>query len=257
LDFLLVLDYLPSPAAKRAHVFLPTLTLFETASTFVNQEGRVQSAQAVHPGGTPIEQLAGGDHPPRAFRPNIPGGEPRAAWKALAELSDAVGSPSNFESREGLWDWLVREHPSLGGAPTEQGGHSDVRASLGDGEGMVSSPGFQALAEGAPRGNEALEILLVDRTFGTEELSNYSRFTEQAEGCPALLIHAADAVRMGLRDGDRVILHLDAGELRVGLSVRENMAQGVLILPRHRLLQWQRMKALPQRVPLERIEREG
>ncbi len=47
LELLVVLDYLPSPTAARAHVLLPTLSLFErTPSSFVNQEGRAQVGAA-------------------------------------------------------------------------------------------------------------------------------------------------------------------------------------------------------------------
>ena len=52
LEFLLVLDYVPSASVKRAHVVLPTVPVFErTASGFVNQEGRAQAALPVHGGG--------------------------------------------------------------------------------------------------------------------------------------------------------------------------------------------------------------
>ena len=44
LELLLVMDYLPSKAAQVAHILLPTQTLFETETSFVNQEGRVQFA---------------------------------------------------------------------------------------------------------------------------------------------------------------------------------------------------------------------
>ena len=73
LDLLLVIDYLPSEAARLAHIFLPTQTLFEMETCFVNQEGRIQFAPAAHCGGIPISQISGGHHPPRVFRRDIPG----------------------------------------------------------------------------------------------------------------------------------------------------------------------------------------
>ncbi len=73
-DLLLVMDYLPSRTARLAHIFLPTRTVFETETGFVNQEGRVQFAAAAHCGGIPISQVAAGNHPPRLFRHDIPGG---------------------------------------------------------------------------------------------------------------------------------------------------------------------------------------
>ena len=79
LDFLLVMDFLPSPSARQADIFLPTQTLFEAGGSFVNQEGRVRWAAPVYRGGTPVEQLSAGGHPSRLFREDIPGGEPRPA----------------------------------------------------------------------------------------------------------------------------------------------------------------------------------
>jgi NADH-quinone oxidoreductase subunit G len=67
LDLLILMDYLPTPSAERAHILLPTATLFETDSCWVNHEGRLQKASAVHRGGIPIRQVSGGSHPPRLF----------------------------------------------------------------------------------------------------------------------------------------------------------------------------------------------
>ena len=50
LDLFIVMDYLPSEAARDAGVFMPTRTVFETETAFVNQEARVQfSPQAPLP----------------------------------------------------------------------------------------------------------------------------------------------------------------------------------------------------------------
>jgi len=39
------------------------------------------------------------------------------------------------------------------------------------------------------------------------------------------------------------------------VSVAENMASGVLALPRHHQLEWQKLKELPERIPLDRIKK--
>ena len=75
LDFLLVLDYLSTEAARHSDIFIPTRTLFEMESAYVNNEGRVQFSPATHRGGIPIEQIGDGNHPPRVFRSDIPGDE--------------------------------------------------------------------------------------------------------------------------------------------------------------------------------------
>jgi anaerobic selenocysteine-containing dehydrogenase len=95
----------------------------------------------------------------------------------------------------------------------------------------------------------------VDWTFGTEELSNYSRPVRQVEKDPFLLIHRKDAERLGLQSSDQIVLHLDGGSLEVSLEVQEKMAPGVLILPKHRQLSWQKIKTLPAMILANRIKK--
>ena len=57
LEFLLVMDYLPSPTVSRADIFLPSQTLFEAGGIYVNQEGRAQWAPPVYKGGLPVLQV--------------------------------------------------------------------------------------------------------------------------------------------------------------------------------------------------------
>jgi NADH-quinone oxidoreductase subunit G len=54
---------------------------------------------------------------------------------------------------------------------------------------------------------------------------------------------------------DRVALQLDGGKLEVKLSISENLAPGVLVLPRHRQLEWQKLETLPARVSFAQIEK--
>ena len=54
LELLAAIDYFPTETVKRASVFCPASTIFETDSTFINQEGRAQFAKRVHHGGAPI-----------------------------------------------------------------------------------------------------------------------------------------------------------------------------------------------------------
>jgi NADH-quinone oxidoreductase subunit G len=255
LDFLLVLDFLPSKAAQEATIFLPTLTLFETDSSFVNQEGRIQRACLIHHGGIPIEQLTKGNHPPRSFRSDIPGGETGAAWQILAELGAALSKNGDRVSRDELRDWLVREHSAL----------ADIRA---DDEFLKGTRVHTDQLKGTPFSLDAfvrqgktkddkdqLELMAVDWTFGTEELSSYSRYSGQADKEPLLLMHVEEAVRLNLRADDKIILDLDGGSLEVKVQLVENMARGVMVLPRRRQIAWQKAKAFPAAVPVDKIKK--
>jgi NADH-quinone oxidoreductase subunit G len=98
---------------------------------------------------------------------------------------------------------------------------------------------------------------VVERTFGTEELSIRSPILEGLEPPPVLTVHSRDAGRLGLAPEDRVILDLDGGALEVGVEIREDMAPGVIILPRHRRLPWQRAGKNGVRLPWDKIRRAG
>ena len=70
LEALVVMDYLPTEAVDRAHLFIPTATLYEAGGVFINQEGRLQVARQAYKGGLSIVASGGGDRGimVRAFR---------------------------------------------------------------------------------------------------------------------------------------------------------------------------------------------
>jgi NADH-quinone oxidoreductase subunit G len=85
----------------------------------------------------------------------------------------------------------------------------------------------------------------VDWTFGTEELSSYSELIRQAETAPILCMHPEDAERSGLGGGNRAAIHLPKGTLAVQVRISNAMASGVLVLPRHRQLDWRKLSGTP------------
>ena len=258
LELFLVMDYLPSPAARLAHFFFPTRTLFEMETSFVNQEGRVQFATPAYRGGIPISQISAGEHPPRVFRREIPGGEPEPAWEILAKLANAISLPGREMlplSRRELWRWIVKEYPAFSKVQIADEPPEGVRVNPGlSREKPFSSNGrIRSGKEGQTDGR--LELLAVDWTFGTEELSAYSKFIRQVEKEPCLFMNSKDASRMGLKDGERITLHLDSGRLEAELRAVDNMAPGVIMMPQHRQLAWQKMERWPVKVALDQISK--
>ncbi len=125
LELLVVMDYLSNrtlefvgqtpatihssvPASALTYITLPTLTIFETQGTFINQEGRLQQATPVHADGMPLSQLTGGKHPPREFRKDIPGAGAKAAWRIFSELEAAILSSSSHTSITSFHDLWSR-----------------------------------------------------------------------------------------------------------------------------------------------------
>jgi NADH-quinone oxidoreductase subunit G len=244
LELLVVLDYLPSTTVSCAHIFLPTKTLFETVGTFVNQGGRVQQAFPVHRGGLPITLTGGGGHPPRSFRGDIPAVEPMAAWEILEHLNRALMSTAPGAAPEASardpWKWLAEKDPVF----------TPLSALNKDGEGTCLLPVKSRESPYTRNGSiqrkkdidtqKAMELLLVEMVYGTEELSTYSDSIRKMETTPWLWMHPKDAERLGLKGKDTIRLRLGGEEVSVGLCTVENMAPGVVVLPRHRQLEWQK-----------------
>ena len=231
----MVLDYLPSPTVPRADIVLPTLTLFERSpSSFVNQEGRLQLAPPVHLGGVPIVQVSPEQHPPRTFLSHVPGGEPRTPGEILAELAAALSPrPSCPKRTSGIG--CGRKIPSL---PDRHpvcsafGRPAPARGRPGPGFFPRRGAGPEGGAPGPPGtapGGLNLRHRRAGRLFPAYPAGG---------GPPRLLMHPEDAAKLGLGAGDQVALRLPGGELQVALQTAANMAPGVMVLPRHRQLNW-------------------
>jgi NADH-quinone oxidoreductase subunit G len=257
LELLVVGDYLPSSTVSCADVVLPTKTLFETAGTFINQEGRAQRAFPVHHGGLPIELTGGGGHPPRSFGTDIPGGEPMAAWQILGHLNRALTSMStetgSEESERDLCNWLAEKDPvftSLNVLSKNAEGASLVPEKSPENPYVKNRLIQQKRNLNTPK---EMEILLVEMTFGTEELSTYSTPIRKMETTPQLWINAKDAESLGFKNKDTIRLLLGGEETSVELCVVENMASGVIILPRYPHLEWQKPGGFSAKALIESI----
>jgi NADH-quinone oxidoreductase subunit G len=249
-DHLLVLDYLPSASVRKAHGVLPTTTLFErTAATFVNQEGRAQETPPVHRGGTPLYQVSGGGHPPRNFLKDIPGGDPEAAHEVLAEIYAAISGQLPETLLKNLWGWLSEENPVFGSLLSSPDG---VR--LIPGESPRDRFLFANIYE-PQQGKPGLELVFTDWTFGTEELSAYSRFAREGEISPKLFMHPDDAQRLGFSGGETVALHDDGQDVVFELTLASNMASGMIFAPRHHQVEWRKLKDWPTVAWEERIRK--
>ncbi len=238
LDLLVVLDYLPSPAMTRAHVVLPTIPVFErTAASYVNQEGRLQAAAPAHLGGAPLAQISPDAHPPRIFLNHVPGGDPRTPAEIFRELTRAM-SGLEAAGRVDLWAWLGRLNPVLGQVKSLKEHPEGLRllpeAKAEQDFAALPQPPEEPPADGA-------ELLLVDWTFGTEELAAYSPLIREAEAEPVLSMHPQEAAKSDLADGNRAWLHLPKGSIEVKVKLTPAMAPGVLVLPRHRRLDWRKL----------------
>ncbi len=239
LERLIVLDHVDSETVKGADIFIPTATLFERGGVFINQECRLQAASVAYRGGVPVSQESGGSHPPRVFREQIPGADPVAAWEVLERLAGGEETAAGGSGDEESSDWLIRACPDVGSIPSLDGLPDDgVRIRV---QGQGRSRFREELWSGEDTAEEGLELVLTDLTFGSEELSLYSAPLREVEESPRLFIHVSEAARLGLQSGDRAALSMEGGVLEADVCVTDRMAEGTLVLPRHRRLDWQKL----------------
>lgn len=255
LDLLVVMDYVNSEMVQKADIFFPTTTLYETPGVYVNQEGRAQAVKPAYRGGIPITQAGGGDHPPRVYSTQIPGAEPRAAWQMLAQLTDS-GQQLNAEGlRTDLWQWLIETEAGFKTLP----GVAEIPP---EGTRFFQAPKLQERFthppyNGGASDDDRLEVLICERTFGTEELSAYSACLQELASAPRIIMHSSDAKQLNLTDGDSVSVELHSGAIEARLQVIDNMASGILIIPRYADLDWQKMEIDQKSIRKDKIRKTG
>jgi NADH-quinone oxidoreductase subunit G len=252
LELLVAIDYFPSETVNRASIFYPASTIFETGSTYINQEGRAQFAQRVHHGGAPIW---GGVHPPRVYGNLVPGGDHLPAWKALWEIAGTL-APEGGTGDISPGEFIPAEHAAFEEISAANGYPVDGIRVLQSksGPGNIWKPRDGGPPEGE-KSSECLELLMVEWMFGTTEFSAWSDSLDAAVTEPYMSINSKDADRAGLSNGDTASVELDHGTVEIKVSVSDRTAEGVLVIPRHQMLDWRKMKEFSVRILPEKIRK--
>jgi NADH-quinone oxidoreductase subunit G len=236
-DLAIVLDYLDTAVSRKAHVFLPTQTLFEAGGLFINQEGRVQRSPAAYAGGTPIQETGSGDHPPRVYEAGLPGAEPLPAWQLMARLAGEAIPENKAAQRKYFQKQLSEAAPELAAlagaeAVPDEGMRLALRGPAPNRFQTIPSPDAAPAMDG-------FEIILTERTFGTEELSSYSACLETLEETPFAGWFRKDAETLDIGEGDRIALRTERATVELTARLFDRMAPGVVVIPRLRRLPWQ------------------
>ncbi|MBW2248769.1 MAG: hypothetical protein JRF62_16635, partial [Deltaproteobacteria bacterium] len=161
------------------------------------------------------------------------------------ELSDGTSEPRKKGMYAELMQWLVETHPVFSDLlPVDAFPDTGVRLNPGQGAAARDERDRPVAPPSKSKPDGDLELITVDWTFGTEELSVRSPYLRQMEKDPCLFLSKKDAAQLGISDGDRIAIRSDAGTIHVHAAVVENMASGILVLPRHHRLDWQHLEAL-------------
>lgn len=252
LEFLAAMDYLPSETVERAHIFLPTTTVFEKASGYVNQEGRLQRAARVHTCGLPIREAGSGGHPPRLYGSSTPGSDPVDADALIKALAAVLSKSGEIRPEESPLRILAEEEVAFADLADVEYPADGIRL-VPDRKGDGCGPPLEAMERHTIE-DGLFDLLLVDQTFGTEELSSYSDAFQDICDESCLMMNEDDAEGR-FSNGERVRINADGGPVEVRLRLSPNVARRTLVLPRHQRLEWRKFRGYPVKIPLDRIER--
>jgi anaerobic selenocysteine-containing dehydrogenase len=150
--------------------------------------------------------------------------------------------------------WLIAEHPEFSDLMSvEVLPQTGLKLSPRQGKKTLAERDRSAAQERKLKPDGHLELITVDWTFGTEELSVRSPHLGKLEREPCLLLSIKDASRLGIIDGDKVVVRSDTGTIEACAAVVENMASGTLVLPRHHRLDWQHIEAAKATLSKEQV----
>jgi len=193
---------------------------------------------------------AGIPEPARIYGAGIPEAEARPAWRMLAKLADKNIEHTNDRA------WLTDVMPEFGSLPSMEDIPDDgVRLQSAANAELRFKGEYASPFDKTKLQDDHLEVILVDWTFGTEELSAYSSCLWELELEPCATMHTSDAESLDLSDGNRVVIETENGKLELILRVAGNMAAGILLVPRHRRLNWQIFGTGSVRIGLDQIKK--
>jgi NADH-quinone oxidoreductase subunit G len=248
LELLLVLDYLPSPTVRRANMFIPSQTIFESGGSLINQEGRLQFAHPIFRGGIPVYQHSKGTHPERVYGLGIPGNDPKPSWEILARISSLISDDLATQDREEQFNYF--KHPFFELLSRKDYPIDNILILP---QKSQAKPFLQSSRKDLMPVGNVIKVLLVDWTFGTEVLSAFSEPTCKVESPPSVYMHPEDARLAETTEAEKVCLFLPGGSLEVRLELKENMAKGIIVFPHHRQLPWQKLNGFNEWIAVHKM----
>ncbi|MBS0169008.1 MAG: formate dehydrogenase subunit alpha [Nitrospira sp.] len=228
LDFLIVQDLFLSETAKLAHLVIPGASFLEKDGTFTNLERRIQRIRKA------VE-------PPTGVLPD---------WQVVCEVSARMGYPMQYSHPSAIMDEIAQLTPLFAGVSYDRLDRPDalqwpVPSKDHPGTPLMHEASFPkgkaqfVPVEHLPPGEVASDtyplVLVTGRILQHYNCGAQTRRTDimQVVDTDVLEIHAGDAARLDLRDGDLVRLISARGEARLPVLVSERVQPGELFTSFH------------------------
>jgi formate dehydrogenase alpha subunit len=227
-DFLVVQDIFLTETAQYADVVLPSTCFAEKDGTFTNTERRVQ----------------------RVRKGVTAPGEARNDWEILCDLAGRMGYPMRHGSVAQIMDEIAALTPIYGGIsydrleatglqwPCPNRSHPGTKYLHADrftrGKGKFHAVAFRSPAE--MPGAEFPFVLSTGRQlyqFHTGTMTRKSRAIRQVSPTGYVEVHADDAKRLGIADGQMVEVSTRRGRVTTPARVTTGIEKGWLFMPFH------------------------
>ncbi|GAB1722071.1 MAG: Formate dehydrogenase, alpha subunit [Nitrospira sp.] len=228
LDFLIVQDLFLSETAKLARLVIPGASFLEKDGTFTNLERRLQRIRKA------VE-------PPDGVLPD---------WQVVCEVSARMGYPMQYSHPSAIMDEIAQLAPLFAGVSFDRldapeglqwpvPSHEHPGTSLMHAESFPKGKARFVAVDYLPPGEAPSEayplVLITGRVLQHYNCGAQTRRTEimQVVDTDVLEIHAIDAGRLELRDGDLVKLISARGEARLPVMISERVQPGELFTSFH------------------------
>ncbi|MFO7722878.1 MAG: formate dehydrogenase subunit alpha [Bacteroidales bacterium] len=231
LDFLVVQDIFLTETAQLADVVLPASAFAEKDGTFVNSDRRVNRVRkAVEMPGNAREDWRIIHEVSRRM------GYPMPDYRDAGEIFDEIAKVTPIMSgisyqrieKEGIqWPCPTPDHPGTGTLFLE-------RFNTPDGLGVINPVDYVPQTE---KTSEAFPFLLnsgrILFQYHSSTMSGRNDALNAYASKAYVIVHPADAFRLGFSDGDRVRIWSRQGELTTEVVIRDEVLEGELFMPFH------------------------
>jgi formate dehydrogenase major subunit/formate dehydrogenase alpha subunit len=228
LDFLVVQDIFLTETAELADVVLPAACSFEKDGTFTNTERRVQ----------------------RGRKAVDPPGEARDDLSIIMNLSKLLGYPMDYRSPEKVLEEFGRVWPALAGIsyhriarkgiswPCPSKDHRGTEFLYKDGfpKGRVPFVPVPYHPPAEVTDDEYPFILTTGRNLFQYHSGSMTRRVGPIEahaGTPYVEINKTDAKRLGIHNGDTIVVKSRRGQVEIRVRISPRVSEGVLFIPMH------------------------
>ena len=231
LEFLAVQDLFLTETARYADVVLPGASFAEKDGTYVNTERRIQlSKKAVNPPG-----------------------DARGDLEIVIELSNRIGLPTPFTNAAEVMDEIARVTPSWrgvsharldGGAglqyPVHHAEHPGTSFLFDEAfptkDGKATFVAVEFLPPAELPDDEYPFILNTGRQmyhWHTGTMTRRSFALDARESTPTVELNPADAIGLGVADGDTIAISSRRGRITIAVRISERVARHQVFVPMH------------------------